>query len=279
MNSLRFLFLLSSFLLITILWSGCDKIEQPYMTENQSGDDNDSVVRNFLLEEFTGHQCPNCPVGSREAKLLKEFYGDRLVIISIHAGWFANPMGSTFSYDFRTPEGNELNTFFGIEQNPVGLVNRVEFENSLILGPSAWGSAMAVLKDSEPDFKLALQLNQSSGNYTLEAEATALSNLDQEYFLVAVVTEDGIIKPQKVNDPDYPDGYIPDYEHNHVLRKGLTNIWGDKLNEENLSSGQSIQKTYTFSADSEWDTNNCHIVAYVMNQNLEVLQAQEIKFP
>lgn len=281
--TLRKLFCFSFILaFISIAWTGCDIVEAPYMVEQDSEipDDDDEVVRKFLLEEFTGHQCPNCPAGEEEARILKNLYGDKLVVVSVHAGWFARTTGGDFSYDFTTPEGEELNSYFGIEQNPVGLVNRSEFENSLLLGPTAWGSAMAVIDDTSPAFSLHPEAEKTGNNYELSVEVKALLDLELDFFLVALITEDNIISPQKINsNSEYPDGIIMDYEHNHVLRRGITNIWGDKLNEQPVTMGDTFQKEYTFTADSEWVTDNCHIVVYVMSQNMEILQVEEISFP
>ncbi|MFW5725761.1 MAG: Omp28-related outer membrane protein [Bacteroidota bacterium] len=259
--------------------AGCDVIEEPYLKDTNPNGDTTEVVQKFLLEEFTGHQCPNCPEGSKEADALKTFYGDKLVIVSIHAGWFANASGSTFNYDFTTPEGDELNSYFSIVQNPMGIVNRTEYEGTRLLGPSAWGSAMEELSENEPSFAIALKMaNETDNNFTLTAETTALTDLSADHYLVAVITENGIISPQKVNDPvNYPQGYIPDYEHKYVLRKAITNIWGEKLSEQPIDDGEKITKMYDFDIDPEWVAENCNVVVYVMNQDLQVLQVEEVK--
>ncbi len=270
--------LLPLFLMVSLV--SCDKIEPPYMVGGQQDNNgSEEVVRKFLLEEFTGHRCVNCPQGSQVAKTLKEFYGDRLIIVSVHAGFFANPLGSTFNYDFRTPEGNEINSHFGVMQNPIGMVNRQEFEGSLLLGPGLWGSAMAIAAETEPDFSLQLSVSSASGsgNYLLNAKVEGLNNLELEHYLVAVVIENGIIKPQAINDPDYPEGYIAEYEHNFVLRKGITSIWGDKLRDGGIEQGEVFERDYAFSMDAQWVAANSYIVAYVMNQNMEVLQAEQIR--
>jgi hypothetical protein len=260
------------------LFYGCDKIEPPYMTGTQQGGENGEVVRKFLLEEFTGHRCPNCPAGTEMAKTLKNLYGDRLVIVSVHAGFFANPMSAPFNYDFRTPEGTALNSHFGISQNPIGMVNRTEFEGALLLTPASWGSAMQALEDIEPGFKLDVSITSVSGNiYRVDADVTALSDHEGELYLVALILEDGIIKPQKINHPDYPDGEILDYEHNHVLRKGITGIWGDKIIDDSFSQGYIMENSYTFELEDSWVAANCSVVVYIMNSGMEILQVEEKK--
>ncbi|MFN2394279.1 MAG: Omp28-related outer membrane protein [Bacteroidales bacterium] len=277
--------ILSRFIPVLIMvwftFSGCDKIEPPYMTNTDQDGGNGETVRKFLLEEFTGHRCPNCPAGTEVAKTLKTFYGDRLVIVTIHAGFFAMPMSDPFQYDFRTPEGTALNDYFGITQNPVGLVNRNEFEGALLLTPGAWGSAMQVLEDFQPDVRLDIGLTRMSGNenFRLDAGITSLKDQEVELYLVALLVEDGIIKPQKTNDPDYPDGVILDYEHNHILRMGITDIWGEKISEGLFGFDDAQHRNYDFQIDSGWVKENCSVVVYVMNSDMEILQVEQKKLP
>ena len=265
----------------SLLLAACDVIEPPYITDQATNDnmDNPEVVQKFLLEEFTGHNCPNCPFGSDMAKTLQAFYGDRLIVVSVHAGFFAMPIPPTFVNDFRTPEGNALNSYFGVAGNPIGMVNRVEFEGDRLMGPNAWGSAMAALANDDPVVALSLGLTMQPGNsFRLSVEMDALTDLPGEFYLVAVVTEDGIISPQKINDPDYPDGYIPEYVHNYVLRRGITDIWGDKLNDERVERGERFERTYDFSMDDSWMTESCAVVVWIMNEQLEVLQVERVTF-
>ena len=278
MRLLKFLF--PGIFFFNVLFISCDKIEPPYMTNVEQGGENGEVVRKFLLEEFTGHRCPNCPAGSEIAKTLKNFYGDRLVIISVHAGTFAIPVNAPFNYDFRTPEGNALNTQFGVTSNPIGMLNRTEFEGTRLLTPASWGSAMQAIEDIEPGLRIDLGITSVSGNlYRVDADITALKDHEEELYLVALILEDGIIKPQKITHPDHPTGEILDYEHNHVLRKGITNIWGDKIIEDLFPQGIIMENSYTFELDNSWVTAHCSVVVYVMNSNMEILQIEKKKFP
>jgi len=271
--------LFSGIVTILFLFISCDKIDPPYTTENINQEPvQEEVVRNFLLEEFTGHQCPNCPEGISTSQTLKEFYGDQLIIISIHAGFFAKPSGSTFQYDFRTDAGEELNAYFGVERNPMGLVNRRQYDGSLLLGHTAWGSAITEFTNNEPLFQINIsnQKSNDDDNFDVDVTVRALQNLDDIYHLVVLVTEDRIVKPQKTNDPNVEGGVIMDFEHNHVLRKSITNTWGDALNQSSMSVNEQFNESYNFSLDDDWDPANCHIIAYILNsETLEVMQAVE----
>ncbi len=264
--------------LVLLLFAACDIIEAPYMTDREvDNGDTTEVVRKVLLEEFTGHQCPNCPEGTKIAEELKAYYGDQLIIMSIHAGWFARPLGDTFSKDFRTEEGEELNDFFGCINYPIGMVNRTDYENQRLLTPSAWGSAVASITELPPAFAMDLDLDYSPVNAILEisVDVTSLINCINEYHLSVFIIEDGIISPQRTNNPDYPTGIIEDYEHNHMLRKSVNGAWGDVLIDDHFAFGDTFSKQYQLTLDPEWVPENCSVIAFVYRtDNLEIHQVE-----
>jgi len=56
---------------LTILYS-CDVIEGDYMTVGTNNpDDTTSFVKKVLIEDFTGHRCPNCPSAAAELEALE----------------------------------------------------------------------------------------------------------------------------------------------------------------------------------------------------------------
>lgn len=269
---------LSFITLVLLIFAACDIVEPPYMTDNE-GDNGDTteVVRKVLLEEFTGHQCPNCPDGTKMAEDLKAYYGDQLIIMSVHAGWFARPSDGTFSNDYRTEEGETLNDFFGCVNYPIGMVNRTEYDNSRLLNYSAWGGAIEAITELPPAFKIELELDYIPANAGLDisANVTSLINCSNEYHLSVFIIEDGIISPQRTNDPDYPTGIIEDYEHNHMLRKGVNGTWGEVLNDDNFAFGDTFSKQYQLTLDDEWVPENCSVIAFVYRtDNLEIHQVE-----
>ncbi len=260
------------------LFAGCDKIDPPYMTDYEGGNGNDEDVRKVLLEEFTGHRCPNCPEGSQIAKDLSNFYGDQMIVMSIHSGFFSEPTTSPFDYDFRTEEGEAIHDFFGVSSYPVGMINRKSFDADRLMSPSAWGEAISQIIDIEPDLRIDISLNLNSKAKQLEVNFNvhALKNLEKQYYISAFITENMIIKPQRTNNPDYPDGVIENYEHNNVLRKSVNRTWGEQLNEEPMFPGDVFSKSYSVYLDDEWETENCNLVVFVYDENShEIIQVEE----
>jgi hypothetical protein len=269
---------LSFITLVLLIFAACDIVEPPYMSDNEDDNgDTTEVVRKVLLEEFTGHQCPNCPDGTKMAEDLKAIYGDQLIIMSVHAGWFARPSDGLFSNDYRTVEGEALNDFFGCINYPIGMVNRTEYDNSRLLNYSAWGGAIEAITELPPAFNIELELDYTPENTRLDisADVTSLINCSNEYHLSVFIIEDGIISPQRTNDPNYPTGIIEDYEHNHMLRMGVNGTWGEVLTDNNFAFGDTFSKQYQLTLDDAWVPENCSVIAFVYrSDNLEIHQVE-----
>jgi hypothetical protein len=277
---LKRFFALSVLLLAGLLLGGCDIIEEPFMTSPDDEQPTGEVVRKVLLEEFTGHQCPNCPEGAQEAADLKAFFGDRLVIMSIHAGFFARTTAPYFLADYRTPAGNEINAFFGISYNPVGMVNRKEYSGSRILSSSAWGGAISQVLEQDPQAGIEISLSFESGSRQLNVavKSTALENIQGPLYLAAFLLEDNIMSPQQTNDPQYPNGIQENYNHMHVLRTGINGTWGEVLSENGAMANQVFMKNYSLVLDPSWKESFCSVVAFIYSgTNLEVIQVEAKK--
>ena len=86
--------------------------------------DYDSYVnpeKKVLIEDFTGHLCPNCPDAARELDAIHDIYGDQIIGMAIHVSKsFARPypasQAPSFQYDFRTNGGDELDVIMEFQQ-------------------------------------------------------------------------------------------------------------------------------------------------------------------
>ena len=107
MNKLLPISLILMVFTIVVFQQSCDIAEEPYLVPvdtlgNGPGGPSDGI-RKILLEDYTGHKCPNCPEAAVEAHNLKLAYGDSLVIMAVHAGVFAEPAPSWGSPASRAP--------------------------------------------------------------------------------------------------------------------------------------------------------------------------------
>jgi hypothetical protein len=255
----------------------CDIIEEPYLVKVESNDGPDTVnkVRKILLEDFTGQQCPNCPKAAQEALNIKAIYGEQLVIVSIHAGNYSEPAETgNFTADYRTPEGNELNSYFAIQGYPVGLVNRTDYGGSLLLLKDSWQSAVDALANLEIQAWITIDNSYNSSTRKLDCtlETEFLADLPDTYNICVYLLESGIVSPQKTLT-----GTVLDYTHNHMLRTTLNGTWGDPVGTDGLAvTGSKVTNTYSYTLPEDWNADNCAIVAFVYNtETMEVVQAEE----
>ena len=270
------------------LTTSCDKVEAPYTTEHAvvKGD----TVRKVLLEDFTGHECTNCPEAHKKIEDLQKIYGDRIVVMVIHTGFFAQPDPPEFSYDFTNADGDAIGVFFGADNAspPIGMVNRYNNGSGYLLYPSAYGTAVSLVLDSmpkRPDIYIELKPSYSTNDsmVSVEVKLTALSAMPAgKYKLSVMITESDIIKPQKNNNSNIgATPIIHDYEHNNVLRGAIKNTWGEEFTDAAISVGQTFTKTCSRKIGSDWKPENLKIVAFVYYadgpNDKVVIQAESVK--
>ncbi len=277
-------------LIISIfILSSCDVEEGPFITGSNTYVNPDKKV---LIEDFTGHLCPNCPNAARELDAIHDIYGDQIIGMAIHVSTsFASPsaIGSSFDYDFRTNWGDDWDTFYGISAMglPRGMINRIGFPDNHKLGKGEWASKVALELNKDIDFKIYI----SSDNNSISIISEAQNNLSSSYNLVICLTESNIVNWQKDGGEN-----VEDYVHNHVLRTIL--IDESLSNFSNFSTGQQIEKTISYNLGTlekenidystnniaelgngnagDWNASNMSIVAYIYNTNTkEILQVEE----
>lgn len=287
-------------ILATALWmlSSCDKIEEPYVIKKNVVDTAQCPVPEFpavtnpvkrvLLEDYTGHTCVNCPRAAVTAHELLQQYGDRLVIIAVHAGYFAKPMSAPFDYDFRTTAGTTWDDFFGIGKvgNPNGMVNRTGYPSQHILSPSAWGNAVANATAIPPlaELQLICDYDNTTSKLCVHTKTSFLQSVsNKEIRLSVVIVEDSIIQAQKNNDAQVgTTPQISDYVHMHVLRGAVNSAWGEKILAKDAVSGNPVIKSYQTKLEGfniyQMVPKNCRVVSFLYDaDSYEVIQVAEVK--
>lgn len=262
----------------------CDEIEDPFIEyDGQCGDASLPVpIKQILIEEFTGHQCGNCPEGAKTIETLKELYCDHIIPVAIHAGYFAEVKTSSdkYTYDYRSEDGNAIDSYFEASSSgvPNAMINRAEINGDLTLNPADWSTVVAelVLKEPVLDINISTSLNQNSREVTMDIDVLFIESNSQELMLSVYFVEDSIVSWQKDYSLPANEQDIPDYEHNHVLRDAINGTWGDQITTGSTNAEEVISKSYTYSINPNWNIQNSSIVAFVYrNETKEVLQASQ----
>lgn len=284
-------------LLTIFVFASCDKIEKPYRIEEEVIDnvdtpdfpelDLDHVFQKILIEEYTGHLCINCPKGHKALNNIKTMMGDTVVLLAIHATNQSEPdTNSTdcnigFINDYRTEAGNNYEKLFNISPLPAAVFNRTEING--IYGQSAYGNWADIangIERKQPD--LAIQIipvfNKKQDTVFIFVKTTLLNTMNANMNLCVLLSESGIVSPQKNSDPSIGTlPYICEYTHNHMLRENISPILGSALR---ISATEESQlNVYALPVSSKWIISHCDIVAFVYDTDTQkVLQAEECSF-
>ncbi len=271
MRSFSFLFALFLFL------SACQEqpVEIPRLTNNGSG--NSATEKKVLIEEFTGASCPNCPTGAAEIQSLQALHGERLVAVSIHAGFFAKKTAES-KFDFLTTEGASIEQFLGEPEGyPSAVIDRKVVDGAVQISGavSKWAGIIAEQLDEKAKMSIEIKNTYDATNRQLSTTIALnpIETLSETLALTVYITENNIIDAQKNQNT-----IIKDYTHRHVFRKALTAISGTSLTET-LVAGTAVTKKFTYTLPSNWNVENCSVVAFVSNvgTNKQVLQVEETK--
>tara|TARA_B100001750_G_C15456075_1_gene571671 strand:+ start:178 stop:1050 length:873 start_codon:yes stop_codon:yes gene_type:complete len=278
-------------IILTITITSCDVEEGPFIT------DYDIYVnpnKKVLIEDFTGHKCPNCPDAAKELEAIHSIYGDQIIGMGIHVSkLFArpNPMtADSYTYDFRTEWGDSWDDFYQISDAglPRGMINRISYPDAHKMGKNEWAAAVTAELKKPVDFKISIV----SSNTSISIVAEVTNNIDNVYNLVVCLTEDHIINWQK----DGQDN-IENYEHNHVLRSVITDA--SLSNKDSFVQGEIIEDSFNINLDEleeyninystntaelgngnagGWVEENLSVIVYIYNTtNKEIVQVEKSK--
>ncbi len=283
-----FFFLFAAFWLFS-----CDEVEAPYLIEVGGADTSECPVPDFphihdpvkrvLLEDYTGHMCVNCPTAAVKAHDLQTLVGDKLIVIAVHAGFFAWPMGDVYEADFQTEAGTVWDTFFGISKvgNPNGMVDRVGYDHEHILSPDAWSTKIVEQLEKDPELVVEIinDFQDSDRKLCTHTQVVFIKETDRNLNLSVVITEDEIVAPQKNSNPEVgPTPDILEYEHNNVLRGAINTCWGRSIATQGviIPIDSAIIRTYKYILDETWDPYKCRVIAFVYDvDTYEVLQTSQ----
>src|SRR4030095_1243572 len=235
--------------------------------------------RIVLLEEFTGKGCTNCPKGSREIENLLTRFPDNLVVVSIHAGFFANPdVFHIGQYDFRTTEGEFLYQYLGPNLGyPAGVVDRTPVNGEMQSSSNAW--AFAITKEIQippaVEFGITREYNPAFGELKVTIDGIAKEPVTGEVRISIMLIESGIVDAQ---DDIEAGGIVQDYVHNHVLRDMMTPADGAPFSD-GLITGETFNQSYSILLDPSWVVQNMDIIAFISlinGSSFPVLQAGSV---
>lgn len=303
----------ASLVLTAISLIGCDTVENPYIPSTDVALDttlytgnwgdyeanewptftqNTNTDRNILLEDYTGHKCPNCPGAAVEAENIRGANPTRIFVASIHAG--PSPTGitafqetdATFTRDFTTPETQAYGAFFmdyGFFANPQGTINRFPYGTNndgseMFQFQTDWNTRVTTMlaeNDLRADIQAESNFYEVNGGGYIHTEVEFKQAVTGNYKIVNYVIQDLIIDKQ-INQGTTVD----DYHHEHVLIGTVDgNAWGQNVASGSIAAGTKVTKDYSYSIPAGLTKDDIHFLIYVYNDDTkEILQVIKHKF-
>lgn len=233
--------------------------------------DTTGYVKRVLVEDFTGQNCINCPDAAQMlAQLKEETYGDRMVLVAMHAGGLSlgTPLHNDVAQTYMTALGMGAN-------NPAISIDRAYSDDGVYANwPNPIASRAAASTPCEVRQFVSMDGERTVSVLAQVSFSSAVSDsIGVQHWLV----QDSIIDYQVThNDTDgTPDGVDYNYVHNHVFRSCLyDDIWGVSLpttDDGGYLAGQSYMAPATpgYTIPDDWDMDNLSIVSFVFRYSTD----------
>jgi hypothetical protein len=301
MNKTKILIAVTAFIALAV--SSCDYVIDPEEVTPSGGGGgtgtSDTIVidsvRRVFLEDYTGHKCTACPNAALAATAIKATYGDSVVVLGVHAGFFATPntSGTQYLENFQTTAGTAYDTYFGISAvgNPNGMVNRKDYDGvttNHVKSYGTWASEVAIELAKRPTAGIQIINTYNAGTRVLDCQVKSVFLYDTlsggPYNLVVMMMQDSISADQLVLGV-----YTNPYIHQHVLRDNLNGTWGENVGTAgSIVAGHITTKNYTYTLPTTYPTSGsgttvcnddqCYVIAFIYNDaTKEVIQVHEEK--
>lgn len=259
---------------------------------------NSNTQRNVLIEDFTGHQCVNCPASTANMEQLIATNPEHIFGLAIHAG----PTGLTgfqvtsaaYPTVFYCDAGLEIGQHFGQDipgstfvGNPAFCVNRTKTNNQFT---SNAGTTIA--NKTSTCLASTLKINiQAVTNYFpstrglfLHAEVDKIdASITSDLAIVVCLVEDSLIARQLVQanttwdpdgtfggDPNTPDGINETYHHRDILRGCIDGrTFGKVLTASDLGTNGKYFVSYSYRLPDQYNADNMKLYIYVYDKTTE----------
>jgi len=232
--------------------------------------------KKVMIMKFTGHKAGHCPNADQTISNLINTYGNKIIPINIHYGFFAQPntTGTEYTYNYQTIEGDSLGVYFGVESFPIGVINSLN--NSNLQAHYIWTSTVQSIINDQSQACISINNNIDSNSLILNISVNIsfLTSQANDIKIAVYLIEDSIISTQL--DYSVTPTTVYNYIHNYVFRKSLNGAFGQLVSQQPIQSGNYFEFNNSIVLDSVYNINNLCIICFLYdNVTKTVLQTHK----
>ncbi|MEO9964882.1 MAG: Omp28-related outer membrane protein [Reichenbachiella sp.] len=252
------------------------------ITVTQSNSQNKKI----LIEEFTGEWCGWCPQAGYNLDLISKF-SETVITVGIHNG---------DSYEYSNESG--LRSKLGVTFFPDGRISR-STTGGAFNAPTIFSADFSRINSDIEDYLeeetmlgIAINTSVANGELTVSPTIKFYDDITSDIYLTVYLLENNLPASAQQNYFENLDGYeesayysepaiLSDYAHDHVLRKNLTDAFGDMIPAEDVGADMEFVPESIVTELGDFDEDHVSIVAFVhydIDGNSKViLNAQKVK--
>ena len=216
--------------------------------------------KTVLIKDFTGARCVNCPAAAEYAHNLQhQLDEDHIFIMSVHAGYLAQPIGSF--PNFLTEEGTEW--YNNHDSNPLFAVDHVALTDGNTFNEGQIDAPVTAALEEEQTFEIVVdrQFEEASRHLQVNVQAIALVDFDGEFYITACLVEDHITGWQTT-----PAGVDKEYDFRNVFRGTLNGAYGEAFEEYHVDSDDTFFFSYSTDINADYNADECYLMVYVYDK-------------
>ena len=272
-----------------LVFLGCDELENPVVEITTSYQESaygpvpvfvalpiGEALQHVLIEDFTAHQCGNCPDAAIIASQIAGNQGAAVSVMAIHAGNLANTDDDHFDTDWTTVEGDLFWDQLDFQANPLGRINRIGGAGNF-WAPAQWADETSEQLANTPQVGLQVIHDwvPENNHLNVHVHGTFYEETSGPIQVALLILESNIYDYQLdyASDPEL----VPDYEFNHVLRSSVHGAFGLGFGDVAMgaSVGDVATHSVTYTWDDSWVVENATVLVVVSDAGGIVLNSFE----
>lgn len=209
--------------------------------------------RRYLGTLFTSTGCNSCPLAAKGLKALQEANPDVITLAAFHADMtIQDPMTIPETYDFQSALG-------GFQGLPAFFWNMREDSYT---GGSVFTESFAQEQEAYDTFSgVAITTSYDESSSALDISLGITSNMPATFRYMVILVEDDIPATGEYEQNGQSSSYI----HYNVVRKVLTGVNGDKINDNlPLTVGVEAKASKSVTLSKGWKAENMRVIVAAM---------------